>query len=435
MQTYTFFDVTHTLLYYLPLILYMFIGFYILYFLYKKKTLPTNGFLFISLLLYGLLSYKRTLIAPCDGYHMYSIPPLITLVFLWVQEQKQYVSKRVLSLIMLFGILLFFILLPFNNYTGVLKVINTINKENVVNEYYAPFGYSINPLLKTQYEEIVSYIQSHTNSQDSIFVYPTGIYNKVAGRNKAAAINSIFMFQGNPLIVDYTVGQLKKNDPKYVLLNTYNNLALVVLGTKRLDAPLSYFCLDIYSPCFSGEGGKIEQWIVANYELEKSWDIAAVLKKRDTAIKYEEELIETPFLFTDSVSNFSIFTYGLQSTSTGSYNYTPYSNNPSILVTFNTPEKASIIDVFVGLKTNIVNKQLSIFKYEITVNYFDNGNLVFAKYPFNAYGVNQRLRIGFPGGYEKSIDSVRIALSKNLGFSSHMPSELILHDLKLYTQR
>ncbi len=278
---------------YLPPIIYFggFIYFVNSYFRLKNK----SSIEIAAISIFGLILYVRFLAGPAFSYIYYIIIPAITLAVLLIQwlQNKIYkmlsndlkITKKtfVFCLVLLCFYLWIFATAEnksiFNLSTD-LKMKKAETDYKAANVYFNKAGIYVPAYAKEQFETVCAYIESHTQPHEFIYIYPWGPYNHFTKRRDPLTARDTYDFMAGENFIDEAVEQLDAKKPKYVVLNLFNNLGIVSIEDRRGDVGdyISWGTED--SPCFIGRGDKLQKYILENYELEKQFDYAAILRRR-----------------------------------------------------------------------------------------------------------------------------------------------------------
>lgn len=269
----------------------------ILYLFILKRKFSKFDLIKLSILIYGVLIYIRTLDTPCEGYFAYGLIPFFLLVTLFIEKLINWSHQKkslILKKISLHGVFLIFIWFILTENTGYLIKFFNINKTAEIspgnsNEFYPPIGWYLKTEYVKQYEQITNYIFKNTKVNDYVYVYPWGVYNMLSGRKRPNSIPTALTFTAGEKFILLTKKELEEKKPKLVIINIYNNLGIAYYGKTREDVPRFFSVRSEDGPVFMDKGNEVEKYILENYKTVLTNDLAIVLEPRDTPLKLKEQ--------------------------------------------------------------------------------------------------------------------------------------------------
>jgi hypothetical protein len=259
------------------------------------KSDSKRSIVMVSLSIFGSLVYIRTLDTPCIGYFRYGLVPffllLLTYVDLLITYKKHFYFRFIMALFSAL-IISWFLL---TEHTGTIvrwfgKKIEVIPSKQQSKVYYAQAGWYMEERFTTAYKDLTNYIIQRTTSRDYVYVYPWGPYNQLTGLRHPNAVTTGTAPLGGKFYIHMLINDLKQHNPKYVVVNVYNNLAIAVYGTERKDGPRYYSLHGQEGPVFSGEGNPIETYILQNYKPVYSNIVGVVMERRQKPVQLGQVL-------------------------------------------------------------------------------------------------------------------------------------------------
>ncbi len=296
-QSFYGFFTSKDLWFYVPLGLYL--SSVLIYFSKFFRSDRKSAFEFFVVAIYGMGIYARTLTGPAHGYLSYGLVPAITLGLFFLHFLQNTAAKyfretkhlRALALCCFIGTICFWIFRTVER-PALRDIFTNLNLKkrtsefNAGKEYDARSGYYLTPHSKDEYAKITTYLQNHTPPGSYLLVYPWGPYNHFANRPSPITAILTYHFQAGERFIDEALKQLEDKKPNFVALNTYNSLGMVRIGGKREDVGDSATWGTPDSPSFAGKGDKLQVYILENYALEKQFEYAAILRRRDVKRPY-----------------------------------------------------------------------------------------------------------------------------------------------------
>lgn len=283
----------------------------------------------LVLLVYSLLVSYRIISSPC--YYSYGMTfPFLILSYLIFQAQ---ISKSTRGIFI--GLALWFILSsnPFDSFR-----LQSWNN-NVEKEYLPTAGIFLNKKLTREYKNITAYIQAHTTTEDYIYTHRVGPYNQLAQRKSPVSVASSSVYEAAPFLVDITLSELKKNPPSYVVINTYNGDSYSN-SIRNIRANVHISGNNIV---FEGDNTPIEDYISQNYKIDKIFNIAWVLKRREVPVQLIPYYVSVP-----GQAQWSVQTQRLKQKMHSAYGFPEYEvtdKNPVIVLSSPAIKEAEHIEM------------------------------------------------------------------------------------------
>ena len=262
-------------LYLLPLLLLILLGWSV----YQRKNW---WFPFISsLLIYSGLIFYRVLTTPCFGYLTYGLTfPFLILVFLLSLPKKSTPLKIFLFLFLGWFLLVgsWTLLVQFSSQLAKIK-----ERSNLEVKTLPVAGIKLEKNLADEYQKVTAFIQTNSQKDDYLYVYPNGPYNQLAQRQSPVSVASTWYLDLTPFLVDKTVQQLEEKKPKLIVLNVYNGWNIKTL-LHQIDYNLH---LQNEAIIFEAVTTPLEDFISQNYQLTKRFEIAWVLKEKPQSDSFQ----------------------------------------------------------------------------------------------------------------------------------------------------
>jgi hypothetical protein len=223
----------------------------------------------------------------------------LILVFVFSLPTTSLNFKMVLGVILLWFVVL---ALPLD-IAQFITELNTVRPKNTSNQEFLPIaGVNLKKELTSEYKKTIDFIQENSNMKDLIYIYPNGPYCQLTGRNSAVSIASSWYYDLAPSLVKVTLNQLEQNNPKLVIINTYN--------ATSLKTNLNNLTYNVHSEgkdlIFEGIITPVEDYISSNYEILKKTKVAWILGRRK-----EYSSAKSFYLPIEKEFNWSIKTQGL----------------------------------------------------------------------------------------------------------------------------
>lgn len=417
--------------FYLPPLLYFF-SFLLVIFTIKKKGWEELRRSLLALAIFGLLIYKRPFSTPEFGYLLTVILPATTVCFILIERIsfgiKGYLScKKIGRLSLSF---LFIFILLFGIYTtkeklrvySLLEIYQLANPKFWISKhkdlvFYDRVGYFVSPETMEEYERITKYIEEHTEKEEFIYIYPWGPYNHFTGRSSPVKMEVFLCSTVDPEYYNHEiVEELEKNKPKYVILNLYNNQALVswnkrgdvhdYIGWKTESSPAFFVPID--------QEPTVEEYILENYHTEAKFRYAAIMARNEKRKEYRR-CFERIF----SKGKFQV-----------------ERRSPNILIETGKIVEATHLELKYKMDTSELAKFLN-YKYLVRLKIFFSSSGEKSEcvdiLNLSADGNFHTLRLGF-AGMHKRIDKIKLSLEAPGAFN-YLPKTLEVEYLNLLCEK
>lgn len=361
-------------------------GFYLTVFIMLvKKFLQSNNlskmdYVKVLFLTYGSIIYIRTIDTPCIGYFRYGLVPFFLLLTLFIETLLSKIQNSSSTIFKIIGfylvviILVWFIITEQTGYfirlfpkrepvaaaTAAIKKLSRI-------KYLRSTGWYLDETMVKNYTAITDYIQTHSEANSSIYVYPWGPYSNLTNLPSANSVQNSTAKLAGKKFVDRIVFELGERKPKFVVINLFNNLGMAHFGKDRTDLGLGarYFALGVENgPVFSGNGNEIEKYILENYRTVFNNQLAVVMQRRDVPIK-----VENKYRKLVSIENFKteqIKTSLMERTNIAS-KYKIQGQNAIWEIQFARPMEATDIEIKFKVDGDFFTKRLSRYFVKIFV--------------------------------------------------------------------
>lgn len=414
------FFVSQNLRFYLPLVIY-FASF--IYFIVKFIRGRNEKILEIFVLsFYGLIIFGRILTGPSYGYLTYGFIPLISLSFLFLQYLQKasidyYLNYKIAKAISVWIILAFVYIWIFLtienkqvfNFAANLNLGKKISEHKQGRVYYDRVGYYVNPKTKEQYEMINAYIERYLDADEYLLVYPFGPYNHFTKRPSPLAVRDVYDFMAGSYFIDEAIRQLEQRRPRYIILNTFTSgIPTIVKKEKRKDTRDSIEWHDEDGPSFGGRGDKLQIYILENYRLQREFDYAAVMTRRDKRKSFkrnfssvylwrpEDKNIDYTMSELESIDNVNVFKLK------GRNAYLEHRLDNIVL--------CSHAEITFRVKNDLLRRMFSKNIVSIDINSGPNSVSSVYRYDLQNYNKYQTAWVGFGGGRVLPVDSVKISI-------------------------
>lgn len=241
------------------------------YFILRKKSL----YLLFPLAIYNLFAFARTLSNPCTGYMTYGLTFFfMLLIYLLKNSYRKIKFKPYILLVFLWFLSSSS---PFNFFVAPFSF-KDLKPAVVQNPVFLPeAGVKLKREITEDYQKIKKFIVENTTLEETIFIYPNGPYYALTGRKSATTISNTWHYDISPRFVEITVNQLKKNQPKFIIVNTYNAWSVL--------SALNNFPYNIYQDkkeiIFQEIITDVENFISANYQIREKFSVAWILEKKE----------------------------------------------------------------------------------------------------------------------------------------------------------
>lgn len=292
--------------FYLPLISYC--AALILFLVRFIKERNASSLRYFVIPAYGALIYYRVLVGSAYGYMTYGLIPSMTLGFFlleFIQNRALYYFKQrhrgiecgyFLRYGLLFASIAVWVFLTIDNAAGIFSFDRKPNpphgREGV---YYDKAGMIISKKAYDQYTQINNYIEQHTAPNEYLLTYPWGYYNHFTGRLDPWTSHAI------PTSFDTLEtrrDRIEATKPRFIVVNLYNNLGMIVLGTVRDGIPTQVSWRTEEGLVFAGNGTLLDIYILENYHIVKKFEYAVILErninKKPFVRKFRETAIVPP---------------------------------------------------------------------------------------------------------------------------------------------
>jgi hypothetical protein len=403
----------------------------------KRKKIITSHLVELSLIVYGLLIFVRTLDTPCLGYFVYGLVPFFLLLVIYLEKilnlslQSKKPWFRNLPYLFVLFIFGWFILTENTGhvveYWGK-KTVKPEIKDAPALELYPPAGWFIDKPIADGYKEAVDYIDSNSDISDFLFVYPWGPYNNLTHRRPPNSISNAFHYVTDQKFVDRTKRELETKKPKLVVINIYNNLGMVHYGKIRGDVPRYFSLGTVEGPVFSGTGNDVEKYILENYETVFHNNIAIIMKPRNESINIKQD-IQTVYSATDWQKE----NINLNNMSNKDQNgaFTVTDKNASWTVTFNQPIEATDIAVKLKLDDSLLTRHFSRYFLNSSVTVVGEEKPRLA----SELATKDWQTIKIPFVKAEKISSVKIEIGKNSGLMWWLnPNQIDIKSVEFFKQ-
>ncbi|MBI3619759.1 hypothetical protein HY214_01285 [Candidatus Roizmanbacteria bacterium] len=412
----------------IPLLFLQKLNMYIVFFFYILSTFYLAGRYYMLrkltrteaiasiLIIYGFLIYKRTLNNPCFGYFTYSLVPfmlLLTLIVGNLVAKFKNGTTRV-KIIIIVAFLFVTAWLALTEVSGITEEILVTKKVKTQlsfsTTYYPKVGAPLPNKDVKAYEEIYRYIVSRAKKSDPLFVYPWGPYNQLTNMPAPNSILNPAQFIAGERFINRTIADLEKYQPKYTIINIYNNLSIAHWG--KNGAGLNrYLAVNDKKDgvIFTGIGNEVERYILSNYFPVYRNEIGVVLQRRAKPI-YINNYYRKVKQITD-ITKEKIVLDGMKSVGTKA-KYQFLRRDGKWKLVLSTPIKATDIVVELKLNANLFTRELS--RYDIIAHaVVSRPGDSFADAGVISSTDWQLLRITLNG--VEQINAVEITVSKNKG--------------------
>ncbi len=359
----------------------------------------------ITLLVYSFLLFYRVLNTPCLNYLNYGLTFLfLTLTFILFLPQKSFYLKTSILIIIFW----FTISASPNNLVKILS--KSPQRPEVSEAEFLPVaGVKLKKRLSEEYKEIVGFIKNNTKQTDTIYVYPNGPYNQLTHIERPVSIAATWYYDLVPNLVNITYRQLKANPPRLVIINIFN-ASSVKSALNRVPYNIH---LENKNVIFEGILTPVEQFISQNYELDKKFNLAWVLKKRKEPL--QEKDLYLPIgkrvewkMVTRDLSQYPNFNLN------NITNFNVEQSSPRIQFYSKTLNEADLIIIPIKIDLGII-KVFSKFTANIYAVTGEKKLYLLSKQPISSDW--QKMFIIFSKRQEISdLDSIMISVSNNRGF-------------------
>lgn len=436
------FLVSKNLRFYLPLIIYFlsFIYFFVRFIKYRQKM----AIEIFTISFFGVVIFIRVLGGPVfSTVLVYASLPAITLGLLFMQYIQKLAThyylnrniKRATVLWVLLGSIFFWGFLTIEN-KEILNITSNLNLKKRFSEYklgkvyYDKVGYFISPKSYKQYKSINDYIESHTSPDEYIFVYPWGPYNHFTKRPSPLTARHSSDTNYSEYFIDEAIRQLETRKPRYTIINTFNNLSIVDFGIKgkRGDVGDSVTWGTVDSPNFAGKGDKLQVYILENYKLEKRFDYASVMVRRNKKKNFKRNF-SLVYSWKPENKNIDYILSGLDKVDEN-YTFKVSDRNAYLEHKLNNPILCSHAEITFRVKNNVFRKILS--KSFIHVHLLCHGNVTAGTvhmYDLTNHNRYQTAWIGFGAGRTFPVNAIRISVDTKKPYI--LPDAIEIKEIKL----
>ncbi len=413
--------------------LYIIFIFFIIYFAtsitisIKSRKISQKNLIKIFLIIFGLLVYFRTLQNPEISIFTYGLVPFFLLLtitiydFYFLLQRSKNKSFKFFGYLGIFIIVLWFII---SENTGYIAKIFDYNPYRILPQFskttksYSPsLAYYLDKNVKDKFEETIDYIIKNSDAKDFVYEYPWGIINQVARRKSPIIFdNPIYFYIDNygEKFINQALVQIKNNPPKFIVINISIKdkmfCCIASTTTDKLDA--GYFSSnEKNSPIFTGDGNKIEKFILENYTPVYYNDRAIIMapKAQPANIQNREIISE----ITDFNQN-NIALKLLEKNDGNSYSIK--GSRASWTMTLEKPI-SNVSDVILKLKLDdsIFKKYFVKYRWNIHIETDNKKNPIYLKYDLVNINKTQEIKALFPE--PRKIKKVTVELEKNMGFA------------------
>lgn len=224
----------------------------------------------ISLILYVVLAYTRTLNTPCYLHYGVTFTLLLSssLLFIPTSKRVHYITIAIIIW-----------LCVSSGFQHMVKKVFDYGKGPEISqekEYLPIAGMNMSKPLVEEYKSVTNYIQANTTDSDYVYVYPDGPYRQLTGRQSPTAVYSSVYYGLVPSLVEKTYAELSTKKPQYIILNIFNSSSFI--------SAVNGVNYNVYSEgknvIIEGITTKVEDYIQANYDIVEKKKIAWILKRR-----------------------------------------------------------------------------------------------------------------------------------------------------------
>lgn len=393
-----------------------------------------------TLSFYGLVIYGRVLPGPSYGYLTYGFVPAITLSLLFLQyiyraSIHYYFERKIANSISLWVILLCVFCWVFFTieYKEILNFPYNINIGKRIAEhkqgkvFYDKVGYYVRPKTYEQYKIINDYIETHTTINDYLYIYPFGPYNHFTKRPSPLAATSANEFITIKNLIDEAIRQLEEKKPRYIIMNKFNGGINIVNKGSKGPGDDSIEWHDEDGPSFYGRGDKLQIYILENYKLEKDFEYAAIMVRRDKKRNFERTFnlvySRSP---KDKSTSYDIF--GLKRTEDNNV-FKVTDRDAHLEYNLKSPVLASHAEVTFKITNALLRRILSKNLVKIYL-YYDDAYIDSSYiYDFQNYNTYQNAWVGFYEGRTLHIKSIKILIHTPTPYM--LPEAIELNEIKL----
>ncbi len=223
------------------------------------------------LIIYSILAYSRTLSTP--GYINYGLTFICLLVASIPFQQKTTKWIKITSFVIIIWMCIA------SGYMQVLYDMGAFiyqEKPTVEKEYLPVAGMQLSKPLVEAYKQVIDYVTSRTTESDYIYTYPDGPYNQLTKRRTPVSVTSISYYGLMPSLADQVRRELAEKKPPYIIVNAFNSFSYY--------SSINGYDYNVYSSgknvILDGYVTQVEDYIQQNYEVDKKFPIAWVLKRR-----------------------------------------------------------------------------------------------------------------------------------------------------------